>query len=1143
MLCFRCGTPVGQQLGQCPNCGQNLGSPSPSSSASFAELQKKLRESQPSVVRATGYQMGEVVRDRYEITDVLGVGPLGVVYKALDQQLEVDVALKVVSGEYLPDDRSRRRFVERISELRALDHPGIVRYFDADRDGDRCFYATQFLEGLSLRKIIDLRREKGQRFSFAETLPIWRQLCAALADGPLVHGGLKPQNIILLPDVLKVTDVGLAAALPREAYLASQRRAGDAFAYLAPEVRERRDHDSRADVYTIAAVIVELLTGEIHRSGPPALRRQDAQIPHAFEQVVADALSPQPAARQRDVVVFVEQLESAVGEGGSKRSTLNFPPAVAATTGRMSSGDSAGVDSDSEVTARADVGVQAGAGADPSGEATRVDERPAAEDDDEEQAEGLFGGNEALASREEQARAGAGVSSSAVERLLGVTPERETVVRSVSEAQADQQATTVAARSLLSPDQPGEGSDGPPDDDDFLETREHRLHRAGQRRDAPADGDLARHAELASSELAAAERSARNSGREVDQPRGAEPAEPVQEGTQQLDPEDLEPAGDSEVVDAEQLDLSDPRVAVSAAPPSESTQQLDLEDVEFSEDSRRAERALVQEESASAESTADDHNATMPRIRLDGLLSGDFPAVSGAERGEASSGPPRERTQQVDADMIVPIEEDDPEPLALHPPRDQGLALVSGELGDKRRPQVAKTSREPDDLAAPSGERRAVREARAREALSAFADSVAPDPDAALGPVIDESQLLDSGSMPLARVASAADSPQARGTIEAAAPGAGVAPEVLATDAVPAPLDSTHPVVRQRRGRSRVPLVIAVCGVGVIGGAVAAGLYVRTQHVGDSSGSAGESGRAGAADRKPAGAVSSSPAKVSARVEPVGEPAQPAVVPLAQGDNEAQAASEGAAAGARGAPPAAASARAAKSERGDEATSSATGVAAADRGASHAVARKSRHEAGRVAGKPPTAQKRSGRGDSASRRTRAAAREAKPHQPPRGKSGGAARASNRCNRGMAHVRPKRGEGYCIDRYEAPGRRRMPKSGVTLAAARAACRARGMRLCSAREWMRACGGLFPYGRKYDAERCNTEKQAAARSGTHRRCRSRWGVYDLSGNVAEWVDEGVAMGGHYGSAQGHASCTARAPGGAHTGYRCCSDLSWE
>jgi formylglycine-generating enzyme required for sulfatase activity len=86
-------------------------------------------------------------------------------------------------------------------------------------------------------------------------------------------------------------------------------------------------------------------------------------------------------------------------------------------------------------------------------------------------------------------------------------------------------------------------------------------------------------------------------------------------------------------------------------------------------------------------------------------------------------------------------------------------------------------------------------------------------------------------------------------------------------------------------------------------------------------------------------------------------------------------------------------------------------------------------------------------------------------------------------------------------------------------------------------------VFPYGRTYKPEVCNTGQGSPVASGSRKACRSRAGVYDLSGNVSEWVEEGVAMGGDAKSEQAAARCSARSGAGALTGFRCCADPEWD
>jgi serine/threonine protein kinase len=150
---------------------------------------------------------------------------------------------------------------------------------------------------------------------------------------------------------------------------------------------------------------------------------------------------------------------------------------------------------------------------------------------------------------------------------------------------------------------------------------------------------------------------------------------------------------------------------------------------------------------------------------------------------------------------------------------------------------------------------------------------------------------------------------------------------------------------------------------------------------------------------------------------------------------------------------------------------------------------------------------------------------------------------------------KNGKAFCIDAFEYPGRGRKPKVNVTFAGAQALCSQVNKRLCTDREWIRSCkgkrGSIFPYsGSKFNAKRCNTEdangeERGVSPAGRFKLCRSPGGVYDMSGNVAEWTASKTVRGGYYASADEDAACNGggrRAPGSKrlYIGFRCCADF---
>jgi hypothetical protein len=161
----------------------------------------------------------------------------------------------------------------------------------------------------------------------------------------------------------------------------------------------------------------------------------------------------------------------------------------------------------------------------------------------------------------------------------------------------------------------------------------------------------------------------------------------------------------------------------------------------------------------------------------------------------------------------------------------------------------------------------------------------------------------------------------------------------------------------------------------------------------------------------------------------------------------------------------------------------------------------------------------------------------------------AAVARPRCS---VELREVPGTRSCIAAFEYPGARAVPRVGVTLDQARTLCGQRGQRLCRRDEWQAACSGAagsaFPYGRVALKDHCNTagadEDPGLMPSGSYRLCRTPAGVYDMTGNAAEWVDDGMVMGGDLHTRPVQARCgvlrpSGRARRGTLVGFRCCAD----
>jgi hypothetical protein len=275
--------------------------------------------------------------DRYVIEREIGAGGMAVVYLARDRKLDRDVALKVLRPE-LGAVLGAERFLAEIRISARLDHPHILKLLDSGEAGGLLYCVLPYVRGESLRHKLD----REHRLGIDEALRITRQIAGALDYAHrqgLVHRDLKPENILLQEGEALLADFGIALAV-KEAGGNRLTQTGLSLGtpqYMSPEqATGDRGIDARSDVYSLAAVLYEMLAGEPPVTGasvqsiiaklmtetPTRLRVLRDSVSPQLDAAVAKALSKTPADRfatAGELVHAIEAGDASVARRGSSR--------------------------------------------------------------------------------------------------------------------------------------------------------------------------------------------------------------------------------------------------------------------------------------------------------------------------------------------------------------------------------------------------------------------------------------------------------------------------------------------------------------------------------------------------------------------------------------------------------------------------------------------------------------------------------------------------------------------------------------------------------------------------------------------------------------------------------------------------------
>ncbi|MFU8805593.1 MAG: serine/threonine protein kinase, partial [Bradymonadaceae bacterium] len=284
-------------------------------------------EMQAIDVKGHIFPPGEIIAERFKISEFIGRGPFGEVFKAQDTLIEADVALKIFHQEVIRNPLDHERFLNAARAARTLTQRNVVRLHDSGMHKEHPWVSMQHLEGLSLRKVLQMRRSKGEHFTLEELEPIVGQITLALQhvgrDSP--HGNLKPENVIFLPELVKVTDSYILAATAPEVFSERLKES----TYLAPELHGSDFHaDGRCDVYSVGIIIGEMLFGEDYVPGGGDVQASPVA---AIDALCARATAFDPSERYPSVEALSEDFATLVDTGrllqrGSARGESSPPP-------------------------------------------------------------------------------------------------------------------------------------------------------------------------------------------------------------------------------------------------------------------------------------------------------------------------------------------------------------------------------------------------------------------------------------------------------------------------------------------------------------------------------------------------------------------------------------------------------------------------------------------------------------------------------------------------------------------------------------------------------------------------------------------------------------------------------------------------
>ncbi|MCP3684113.1 MAG: protein kinase, partial [bacterium] len=321
MKCPKCQSTNPETKEFCGDCGTKLVTPAAAPTESSESPRAELTT-------------GSVFAKRYKIIEELGQGGMGKVYKAIDNQLNEEVAIKLIKPEISSDKKTIKRFSNEWKLTRKISHRNVGRMYELMQEGGTYFITMEYVSGQDLKGLI---RQTGQ-LAVGTTVSIAKQMCEGLSEAHrlgVIHRDLKPNNIMIdKGGNAKIMDFGIARSLSGKSLTKAGAMIGTP-EYMSPEQAEGEEIDKCSDIYSLGIILFEMVTGRLPFEGETALSvamKHKGETPKDPEEY-----NPQISNDMNSLILkcLEKEKESRYQEAGELLSELNNIEQGIPTTDRV----------------------------------------------------------------------------------------------------------------------------------------------------------------------------------------------------------------------------------------------------------------------------------------------------------------------------------------------------------------------------------------------------------------------------------------------------------------------------------------------------------------------------------------------------------------------------------------------------------------------------------------------------------------------------------------------------------------------------------------------------------------------------------------------------------------------------------------